>query len=166
MRIIKVVFLCLFLGSFFNSFAQDALVLKYENRVKRFRYHQGSKIYLKLTNEKEVGGVIHQFTNDSLLIVGDTIINHHDIERVFVRGGVKGNGALLGIAKAAAIVFPTILTINGLINKDSPVIPKSAYYIGGGSTAFYFARKYLFKRTFRVKEGKSSVSIVRFLPTK
>ena len=136
-----------------SAFSQRIVAFDKSGKVKRIRYYEGEYISVKTVAKQKINGIITQIKDSSFLVEG---IELHVDSVVIVYNSQTGMGYELirNIFIIPAIGYMPLITINGLINNDSPIIKQNQFYYGGGFIAIALISNYLANRPFRISNRR------------
>lgn len=134
-------------------FAQKILAFDKTGKVKRVRYYDGEYISFKTTKKVRVRGVIGAINNESF-IVNEREYKIDSIRVVYNTQTGLGFRLVRNIFILPAIGYMPLITFNGLINKDKPIIKQNRIYYGGGFIAVALISHALANRPFRISEKR------------
>lgn len=124
-----------------NSFSQKIVVFDKGGKVKRVRYFEGEYISLKTTDKVKLAGTISSI-KDSSFVVGGIEVFLDSVVAVYKTQ--TGMGYRLGrnVFIIPAIGYLPLISFNGLINNDSPIVRRNQIYTGvafmGVAAIFHF----------------------------
>ncbi len=137
---LTLILLCCTVG----TISAQYLVVKKPGKVESEKYFAGDEIQLKIKGaDWWLKGNI-QYIGDSSISVDSREIALLEIEAV--RVPLNFTGTLGSLMMSAGIFFTSIITVNGIINNDSPIIGTNQLIIGSSLVATGWAlRKFKFK---------------------
>ncbi len=157
----KIFTLGLFLFCLWNLQGQTILVLEKPGTARNFKYNVSDRIRIKLTSADTIlSGKITAIIDSSLIINNAYPVDLKDVTVVY--RSMWGTSLLQKAALIAGVGYLGISALNGLINNDSPVVPKETLVIGGSLTAAGLALIPFTKRRFRMDQGKWRLLILDF----
>ena len=142
-------FLLLYVTLSTSAFSQKIVAFDKSGKVKRIRYFEGEYISVKTIGKQRVSGIITQI-KDSSFFVENKEFPLESIAVVYNTQTGLGFQLIRNIFIIPAVGYMPLITINGLINSDSPIVKQNQFYHGGGFIAIAFISNYLANRPFRI----------------
>lgn len=136
-----------------NAFSQKILAFDKAGKVKRIRYFEGEYISLKTTSKEKINGTIN-LIKDSSFVVDGKELTLLSVSKVYSTQTGMGYQMVANIFVLPAVGYVPLITINGLINNDSPVFKANQLYYAGGFIAITLISNYLANRPFRISEKR------------
>lgn len=145
----KTILFVLFFGFVLAPvFAQNILIVKKKNGIKRFRYHAGDHIEIETRQGERLSGEILQIS-DSCLHFSDAIVPHGEIAAFYKPRKFWSLCAELS-SKALLVYIPANVITNYI--QEEKFFKEDTYQIGGVALAFWALSSSLRKK--RIKTGK------------
>ena len=114
--------------------SQNILVLEKPGTSRNFKYKVYDQISLYQTStDSIISGSLSAIADSTIAVNGGTPIRLDDVTIVYRKSW--GFNLLQRVSLLAGSLYLGINTINGLVNNDSPVVPKETLIIGGSLTA-------------------------------
>jgi len=135
------------------TFSQKILVFDKSGKVKRVRYYEGEHISLKTTSKEKINGTISQIRDSSFVVDGKEL-TLFSVAKVYNTQTGMGYQLVANIFILPAIGYIPLITINGLINNDSPIFRANQLYYAGGFIGITLISNYLANRPFRISEKR------------
>ncbi|MCB0805653.1 MAG: hypothetical protein KDC05_07620 [Bacteroidales bacterium] len=127
-------FLLLFLFFVIEVRSQNILVLEKPGTARNFKYTEYDHIsILQTSTDSIISGRLSAISDSSISINGGPDILLNDIQMVYRTSW--GFNLFQKTTLLAGSLYLGISTINGMVNNDSPVVPKETLIIGGSLTA-------------------------------
>ena len=136
-----------------SAFSQKILAFDKSGKVKRIRYYESEYISLKTTSKEKINGIISQIKDSSFVVEGREL-TLFSVSKVYSTQTGMGYQLVANIFILPAIGYIPLITINGLINNDSPVFRSNQLYYGGGFIAITLISNYLANRPFKISEKR------------
>tara|TARA_R110000868_G_scaffold319227_4_gene579979 strand:- start:86 stop:535 length:450 start_codon:yes stop_codon:yes gene_type:complete len=136
-----------------SVFSQKILAFDKLGRVKRIKYYEGEYISLQTTSKEKVKGIITQIKDSTFSVEGKEL-SLFSVAKVYNTQTGMGYQLMANIFIIPAVGYIPLITINGLINNDSPVFRQNQLYYGGGFIGIAIISNYLANRPFRISEKR------------
>lgn len=111
----------------------------------------GDYLSVKCLDKSKYSGFLQQI-HDSTIVIGDEEINVKQIRRVKLLSRRDGLSILTDVCLKAGLGYAAVVSINGLINDDSPTISESTLKISGGFLAVGLVAAFLNQKSIKIKE--------------
>lgn len=116
----------------------------------RLRLYEGDLIELKLTDGSRFTGEINRLSDSALFVENDSI-PLKTIQKVILRGHREAWGLLADLSLKGGLGFMAVVSFNGLINNDSPVITETQLISSLGAVAGSFLFKEFSHKRIKIK---------------
>ncbi|MFT7084508.1 MAG: hypothetical protein ACJAV5_000214 [Vicingaceae bacterium] len=136
-----------------NAFSQKILAFDKSGKVKRIRYYEGEYISLQTISKEKIKGIITQIKDSTFSVEGQELALF-SVAKVYNTQKGMGYQLMANIFIIPAIGYIPLITINGLINNDSPVFRENQLYYGGGFIGIALMSNYLGNRPFRISKKR------------
>jgi hypothetical protein len=151
---LRLSFFLLLLAMFSTTvFSQKIVAFDKHGKVKRVRYYEGEYIHFKTIQKERVAGSI-EIIKDSSFVVNGKEFKLDSIRTVFNTQTGMGFRLVRNIFIFPAVGYMPLITINGLINNDSPIIKQNQFYYGGAFIGVAFISNFLANRPFRISKKR------------
>lgn len=141
------------------SVAQNIFILERPGTIKNHKYYQNDQIKLKtISHDTIFSGVITMINDSSVVIDYANEIFLYDISYMYRKRW--GFSLLQKLSLIAGASYLLISTTNGLINNDSPVVPKETLIISASLLAGGVALIPLTTRRYRIDNEKWRIKIL------
>ena len=136
-----------------SAFSQKIVAFDKLGKVKRIRYYPGEYISVKTITKHKIKGIITQINDSSFLVEGREL-TVDSIAVVYNTQTGMGCQLVSSIFLIPAIGYMPLITLNGLINNDSPVFKQNQLHYGGGFIGIALLSNYLANRPFRMSRKR------------
>ena len=134
-------------------FSQKIIAFDKSGKVKRIRYYEGEYISLKKLDKIKVAGIIDQIDQKSFVVDGIKI-TLDSVRAVYNTQSGMGYRLISRIFVIPAIGYMPLITVNGLINNDKPIIRQNQFYYGGGFITIALLSNFLASRPFKISNKR------------
>lgn len=135
------------------GFSQKIVAFDKSGKVKRIRYYEGEYISIKTVSKLKIKGIITSIEDSSFSVEG-TKLALDSVSKVYNTQTGLGYQLIANIFILPAVGYIPLITINGLINNDSPVFKQNQLYYGGGFIGIVLISNYLANRPFRISKKR------------
>ena len=157
-RISLIILLSIFFGI---SFSQNIFILEKPGTIKNYKYYQNNQIKIKThSSDTIIKGTITYIRDSSIIIDYANEIYLNDMALIYKKRW--GFSFLQTLFFAAGGPYLLISMLNGLINDDSPIIPKETLIISGSLIVAGIALTPLTTRRCKIDNKKWRVKILDF----
>ena len=136
-----------------SVFTQKILAFDKSGKVKRIRYFEGEYISLQTVSKEKIDGIITQIKDSTFSVEGNEL-TLFSVAKVYNTQTGMGYQLMANIFILPAVGYIPLITINGLINNDSPVFRANQLYYGGAFIVITLISNYLANRPFRISEKR------------
>lgn len=133
--------------------AQKIIAFDKSGKVKRIRYYEGEYISFKTLKKERVKGTIYAITDESF-IVNEREFNIDSVRVVYNTQTGLGFRLVRNIFTLPAVGYMPLITFNGLINNDKPIVKQNQFYYGGAFIGVALIAHALATRPFRITEKR------------
>ncbi len=134
-----------------EGYAQVFIAVDIPSGAKRYRFYEGNFIRFRLKNGKVVNGFLSSI-DSSIFTINKTKYSLTDIKKVRVKKNLYGLNLAATLFTIAGAGSLGIGTLNGLVNKDSPVLNDNQLISGFSLLGLGFVASLLNRRTINIKE--------------
>jgi len=143
------------------SAAQNIFILERPGTVKNYKYYENDQIKLKVISHDTIfSGVLTNINDSSIVINHAHEVFLYDISYMYRKRW--GFSLLQKLSLIAGGSYLFVSSINGLINNDSPILPKESLIISGSLIAGGIVLIPLTTRRYPVDNKKWRVKILDF----